>query len=122
LPPGLSRALHRRLHGHGQQAIGRGRGADAVNAVLDKLMNWSFAIAFHPDHIVFGIDFINDPVVQGGLFSYTDTHLIRPGGPNSHEIAINRSLAPVQNNNLAAIRCKQKKAWAASSLPAIIAL
>ena len=26
------------------------------------------------------------------------------------------------NNNVAAIRCKQKKAWAASSLPAIIAL
>jgi Fe-Mn family superoxide dismutase len=30
------------------------RRADYVNAVLDQLMNRSFAIAFHPDHIVFG--------------------------------------------------------------------
>jgi catalase len=79
-------------------------------------------IAFHPGHSVFGIDFINDPLLQGRLFSYTDTQLIRLGGPNFQEIAINRSLAPVQNDNVAAIRCKQKKAWAASSLPAIIAL
>jgi hypothetical protein len=33
-----------------------------------------------------------------------------------------RLLSHYQNNNVAAIRCKQKKAWAALSLPAIIAL
>ena len=45
-----------------------------------------------------GIDFTNDPLLQGRLFSYTDTQLIRLGGPNFHEIPINRSVAPVHNN------------------------
>jgi catalase len=54
--------------------------------------------AFHPGHIVPGIDFTNDPLLQGRLFSYTDTQLIRLGGPNFHEIPINRPVAPVHNN------------------------
>jgi len=55
-------------------------------------------VAFHPGHLVSGIDFSNDPLLQGRLFSYTDTQLIRLGGPNFHEIPINRPLAPVHNN------------------------
>ncbi len=55
-------------------------------------------VAFHPGHLVSGIDFSNDPLLQGRLFSYTDTQLIRLGGPNSHEIPINRPIAPVHNN------------------------
>ena len=55
-------------------------------------------VAFHPGHIVPGIDFTEDPLLQGRLFSYTDTQLLRLGGPNLHEIPINRSLAPVSNN------------------------
>lgn len=55
-------------------------------------------IAFHPGHVVPGIDFSNDPLLQGRLFSYTDTQLIRLGGPNFHEIPINRPVAPVHNN------------------------
>ncbi|MBC7545594.1 MAG: catalase [Candidatus Sericytochromatia bacterium] len=55
-------------------------------------------VAFHPGHLVPGIDFSNDPLLQGRLFSYTDTQLIRLGGPNSHEIPINRAVAPVHNN------------------------
>src|SRR5690606_17583574 len=31
-------------------------------------------------------------------FSYTDTQLTRLGGPNFHEIPINRSISPVSNN------------------------
>ncbi|OCA88737.1 catalase [Pseudobacillus wudalianchiensis] len=54
--------------------------------------------AFHPGHVVPGIDFSNDPLLQGRLFSYTDTQLIRLGGPNFHQIPINRSVAPVHNN------------------------
>ncbi len=54
--------------------------------------------AFHIGHIVPGIDFTNDPLLQGRLFSYTDTQLIRLGGPNFHEIPINRPIAPVHNN------------------------
>lgn len=45
-----------------------------------------------------GIDFTNDPLLQGRLFSYTDTQLSRLGGPNFHEIPINRPIAPVHNN------------------------
>jgi catalase len=55
-------------------------------------------VAFHPGHVVPGIDFTNDPLLQGRLFSYTDTQLSRLGSPNFHEIPINRSLAPVHNH------------------------
>ena len=54
-------------------------------------------IAFCPGHIVPGIDFTNDPLLQGRLFSYTDTQISRLGGPNFHEIPINRPLAPNHN-------------------------
>lgn len=55
-------------------------------------------VAFHPGHVVPGIDFSNDPLLQGRLFSYTDTQLIRLGGPNFHEIPINRPVCPFFNN------------------------
>lgn len=54
--------------------------------------------AFHPGHLVAGIDLTNDPLLQGRLFSYTDTQLTRLGGPNFHELPVNRPLAPVHNN------------------------
>ncbi|MEX1025405.1 MAG: catalase [Planctomycetota bacterium] len=54
--------------------------------------------AFHPGHVVPGIDFTNDPLLQGRLFSYLDTQLIRLGGPNFNEIPVNRPVAPVHNN------------------------
>ncbi|RUT72421.1 catalase [Flavobacterium cupreum] len=70
--------------------------------VLDRNPDNFFAeteqIAFHPGHVVPGIDFSNDPLLQGRLFSYTDTQLSRLGSPNFHEIPINRSVAPVHNN------------------------
>src|SRR4029453_3633093 len=55
-------------------------------------------VAFHPGHIVPGIDFTNDPLMQGRLFSYTDTQLTRLGGPNFHEIPINLPIAPAHKN------------------------
>lgn len=54
-------------------------------------------VAFHPGHLVPGFDFSDDPILQGRLFSYLDTQLLRVG-PNFHEIPINRALAPVNNN------------------------
>jgi catalase len=53
--------------------------------------------AFHPGHVVPGIDFSNDPLLQGRLFSYTDTQLIRLGGANFHELPINRPQCPMRN-------------------------
>ena len=55
-------------------------------------------IAFHPGHVVSGIDFSNDPLLQGRLFSYLDTQLSRLGSVNFNEIPINRPIAPVHNN------------------------
>jgi catalase len=70
--------------------------------VLDRNVENFFAeteqVAFHPGHVVPGIDFTNDPLLQGRLFSYLDTQLIRLGGPNFAEIPINRPVAPVHNN------------------------
>ena len=54
-------------------------------------------VAFHPGHVVPGIDFTDDPLLQGRLFSYTDTQLIRLGGANFHELPINRPKCPMQN-------------------------
>jgi catalase len=54
-------------------------------------------VAFHPGHVVPGIDFSNDPLLQGRLFSYMDTQLSRLGGPNFQELPINRGLCPLHN-------------------------
>jgi catalase len=55
-------------------------------------------VAFLPGHIIPGIDFTNDPLLQGRLFSYRDTQLSRLGGPNFHQIPINRPIVPSHNN------------------------
>ncbi|QCR36021.1 catalase HPII [Nissabacter sp. SGAir0207] len=54
-------------------------------------------VAYHPGHVVPGIDFSNDPLLQGRLFSYLDTQISRLGGPNFHEIPINRPTCPYHN-------------------------
>lgn len=69
-----------------------------LNRNPDNFFAETEQVAFHVGNIVPGIDFTNDPLLQGRLFSYTDTQLIRLGGPNFHEIPINRSTAPVHNN------------------------
>ncbi len=69
-----------------------------LNRNPDNFFAETEQVAFHPGHIVPGIDFTNDPLLQGRLFSYTDTQLSRLGSPNFHEIPINRPIAPVHNN------------------------
>jgi catalase len=69
-----------------------------LNRNPDNFFAETEQVAFHPGHIVPGIDFTNDPLLQGRLFSYTDTQLLRLGGPNFHEIPINRPVAPLHNN------------------------
>jgi len=69
--------------------------------VLDRWPNNFFAeteqVAFCPGNVVPGIDFSNDPLLQGRLFSYIDTQLIRLGGPNFHQIPINAPKCPFAN-------------------------
>lgn len=73
-------------------------GTLTLNRNPDNFFAETEQIAFHPGHLVPGIDFSNDPLLQGRLFSYTDTQLSRLGSPNFHEIPINKSINTVHNN------------------------
>jgi len=69
---------------------------------LDRLPSDYFAeveqVAFCTSNVVPGIDFSNDPLLQGRNFSYLDTQLSRLGGVNFAQIPINRPLFKPQNN------------------------
>lgn len=54
-------------------------------------------VAFHPGHLVPGIDVSDDPLLQARLFSYLDTQLTRLGGPNFAQIPINQPESPVND-------------------------
>lgn len=56
-------------------------------------------VMFQPGHIVRGIDFSEDPLLQGRIFSYLDTQLNRNGGPNFEQLPINQPRVPIHNNN-----------------------
>jgi catalase len=68
-----------------------------LNRNPDNFFAETEQVAFHTGHVVPGIDFTNDPLLQGRLFSYIDTQLRRVG-PNFAELPINRPLNPVYNN------------------------
>lgn len=69
--------------------------------VLDRNPDNLFAeteqVAYCPANLVPGIDFTNDPLLQGRLHSYLDTQLSRLGGPNFHQIPINAPKCPFAN-------------------------
>jgi catalase len=69
--------------------------------VLDRYPDNFFAeteqVAYCPANIVPGIDFSNDPLLQGRLFSYLDTQLKRLGSTNFHQLPINAAKCPVMN-------------------------
>lgn len=70
--------------------------------VLDRWPDNFFAeteqVAYCAANIVPGIDFSNDPLLQGRLFSYLDTQLKRLGSPNFQQIPINAPKCPFANN------------------------
>jgi catalase len=70
--------------------------------VLDRWPDNFFAeteqVAFCPSHVVPGLDFSNDPLLQGRLFSYLDTQLKRLGSPNFHNLPINAPKCPFANH------------------------
>ena len=69
--------------------------------VLDRNPTNFFAeteqVAYCTGNVVPGIDFTNDPLLQGRLFSYLDTQLKRLGSPNFHQIPINQPKCPFHN-------------------------
>ncbi|MCW2744729.1 MAG: catalase, partial [Mycobacterium sp.] len=71
--------------------------------VLDKNPTNFFAeveqVAFCTQHVVPGVQFTNDPLLQARNFSYLDTQLSRLGGPNFTQLPINRPHAPVNDNH-----------------------
>lgn len=73
-------------------------GKMTLNRNVDNVFDEIEQVAFHPGHVVPGIDFSNDPLLQGRLFSYTDTQISRLGGPNFNQIPINRPVNKVRNN------------------------
>ena len=70
--------------------------------VLDRWPDNFFAeteqVAFCPANVPPGIDFSNDPLLQGRLFSYLDTQLLRLGGPNFHQIPVNAPVPVCQSS------------------------
>lgn len=69
--------------------------------VLDRNPDNYFAeteqVAFCTSHVVPGIDFTNDPLLQGRNQSYLDTQITRLGGPNFAQLPINAPRCPVRN-------------------------
>lgn len=73
-------------------------GKMTLNRNPDNFFAESEQVAFCTAHIIPGIDFTNDPLLQGRIHSYVDTQISRLGGPNFHEIPINAPVIPVHNN------------------------
>ncbi len=76
------------------QVIGR----MVLNRWPDNFFAETEQVAFCPSHVVPGIDFSNDPLLQGRLFSYLDTQLSRLGSANFHQIPINAPQCPFANH------------------------
>jgi catalase len=72
-------------------------GRMVLNRWPDNFFAETEQVAFCPSHVVPGIDFSNDPLLQGRLFSYQDTQLSRLGSPNFHQLPVNAPKCPFHN-------------------------
>ncbi len=72
-------------------------GKMVLNRYPDNFFAETEQVAFCPSHVPPGIDFSNDPLLQGRLFSYLDTQLSRLGSPNFAQIPINAPKCPFAN-------------------------
>lgn len=75
------------------QIIGR----MTLNRNVDNFFAETEQVAFLPTNIIPGIDFSNDPLLQGRLFSYLDTQKSRLGTTNFHQIPVNAPKCPFNN-------------------------
>ncbi|KAG8834676.1 hypothetical protein FRC17_007761 [Serendipita sp. 399] len=67
-----------------------------LNRVVDEYFTETEQVAFCTAHVVPGVGFSDDPLLQGRNFSYFDTQITRLG-PNWQELPINRPVCPVMN-------------------------
>lgn len=72
-------------------------GTLTLDANVDNFFAETEQVAFCTQNIVRGIDFTNDPLLQGRNFSYLDTQLKRLGGPNFTHIPVNAPKCPVRH-------------------------
>ena len=72
-------------------------GKMVLNRNPDNFFAETEQVAFCPSHLVPGLDFSEDPLLQGRLFSYLDTQLSRLGSSNFHQIPINQPKCPFAN-------------------------
>jgi catalase len=93
--------------------------------LLDRCVDNFFAeteqVAFCTNNIVPGVDFSNDPLLQGRNFSYLDTQLSRLGGPNFTNLPINAPKCPFatlqQDGHMAMINPKSRANYEPNSWP-----
>ncbi|MEI3614847.1 catalase [Pseudogracilibacillus sp. SO30301A] len=69
-----------------------------LNRNIDNYHTESEQAAFNPANVVPGIDFSNDPVLQGRLLTYRDAQQYRLGSANYVELPINQPICPFHNN------------------------
>ncbi|KKP05826.1 catalase-1, partial [Trichoderma harzianum] len=69
-----------------------------LNKNVDEFFTQTEQVAFCTGHVVPGIGFSDDPLLQGRNFSYFDTQLSRLG-TNWQELPINKPVCPVMNFN-----------------------
>ncbi len=79
-------------------------GKMVLNRNADNFFAETEQVAFLPSNVPPGIEFTNDPLLQGRLFSYQDTQLSRLGGANFHQIPINAPRCPFHNMQRDGIR------------------
>lgn len=73
-------------------------GKMTLNRNIDNYHTESEQVAFNPANVVPGIDFSNDPVLQGRLIAYHNAQVHRLGSPNFQELPINKPVCPFHNN------------------------
>ena len=70
-------------------------GKMTLNRVVDNVFSETEQVAFMTQNVVPGIDFTNDPLLQGRNFSYLDTQLSRLGSTNHTQLPVNAPKCPV---------------------------
>ncbi|CAO3629881.1 unnamed protein product [Mucor fragilis] len=73
-------------------------GKMTLNRNVENYFSETEQVTFHMGHVVRGITFTDDPLLQGRLFSYLDTQINRMNSANFMQLPINKPLVPVHNN------------------------
>ncbi len=97
-------------------------GKMVLNRNVDNYFAETEQVAYQTTNVVPGIDFTNDPLLQGRNLSYIDTQITRLGGPNYSQIPVNQARCPVMNmqrdGHMTMIPQKGRVSYSPSSLEA----